>query len=221
MLIDFVEQEESAKDPPLKHVYQDGKKKEDAHKTDRGKGHDKQRSRRPKLSFEEHLSKYEKVAEVNVINWPKKVQSSKLPPKHKSREWNWQRNRSHAAAIYFPFEQLIPMSYGSQPTYFHPYSSWGWFDQETHVSPYFRPHYIEYAAPRYSKRSSSCKDHFDQNQFRAQPKKRVVKQVYHVKKDGHKDKSLDLNSTIEKPIRLQKNLANLAIDDKEIKKTIY
>ena len=82
-LIDPAKQGESAKDPPLKHVYQD-EKKEGAHKADRGKGHDKQRSRRPKLSFKELLAKYEKIAKTNVTNRPKKIQLSKLPPKHKS-----------------------------------------------------------------------------------------------------------------------------------------
>jgi hypothetical protein len=123
--IDPIEQVESAKDPPLKHVYQDGEKKEDAHKADGGKGRDKLKSRRPKLSFEELLAKYEKIAEANVTNQPKKVQSSKSPPKHKFQEWNWQGDRSHEAATYSPFEQPIPMSYGSQPAYFHSYSSWG------------------------------------------------------------------------------------------------
>ena len=109
----------------MEHVYQDGKKKEDAHKVDGGKGHDKQRSRRPKLSFEELLAKYEKKSEANVTNRSRKVQSSRLPPKHKSQEWNWQGDRSHTAATYSPFEQPIPKSYGQQPTYFHPYSYWG------------------------------------------------------------------------------------------------
>jgi hypothetical protein len=45
------------------------------------------------------------------------------------------------------------MSYGSQPTYFYPYSSWGWFDQEAHIPSYFRPQYMEYAAPRYLQKS--------------------------------------------------------------------
>jgi hypothetical protein len=44
----------------------------------------------------------------------------------------------------------------------------------------------------------------------------VVKQIYRVKYDGRKDKSSDLNSTIEKPIMLLKNLAN---DDKEVEKS--
>ena len=85
----------------MEHVCQDGEKKEDAHKADGGKGRDKQRSRRLKLSFEELLAKYEKIAEANVTNRPKKVQSSKLPSKRKYQEWNWQGDRSHAAARKF------------------------------------------------------------------------------------------------------------------------
>jgi len=81
--IDPIEQKESAKDSLLKHVSQVGDK-EDAHKVDGGKGRDKLKNRRPKLSFKELLAKYEKIAEVNVTNPSKKVQSSKLPPKHKS-----------------------------------------------------------------------------------------------------------------------------------------
>jgi hypothetical protein len=160
--IDLLEQGKSAKDPPLEHVYQD-REKEDADKADGGKGHDKQRSRRLKLSFEELLAKYEKIAKGNVTNRPKKVQSSKLPPKHKSQEWNYQGDRSHLVATYSPFEQPIPMSYGPQSAYFQPSSSRGWFDQKAHVSPYFRPQYVEYAAPRHSGRSSFCKYRFDQN----------------------------------------------------------
>jgi hypothetical protein len=50
----------------------------------------------------------------------------------------------------------------------------------------------------------------------AQPKKKVVKQVYRVKYVGRKKKSSDLNSTIEKPITL---LKNSAIDGKEVGKS--
>jgi hypothetical protein len=123
--IDLIGQGESTKDPPLKHVCQNREKNEDAHKSNGGKGHDKLKNRRPKLSFKELLAKYEKIAEANVTNLPKKVQSSKLSSKHKFQEWNWQRDRSHAGATYSPFEQPIPMSYGPQPAYFYPYSSWG------------------------------------------------------------------------------------------------
>jgi len=93
--------------------------------------------------------------------------------------------RSHATATFSPFKQLIPKSYVPQPAYFHPYSSWGWFDQEAHVPSYFNPQYVEYAAPTHS----SYKDNFGQNRSGAQPKKNAVKQVYRVKYDGRKKKA--------------------------------
>jgi hypothetical protein len=86
--------------------------KEDAHKAIGGKVRDKLKNRRPKLSFQELLGKYEKIAKANVTNRLKKVQSSKLPPNCKSQEWNWQGDRSHATATYSPFKQPIPMSCG-------------------------------------------------------------------------------------------------------------
>ena len=73
----------------MEHVYEDGEKREDAHRADGGKDRDKERTRRSKLSFEELLVKYKKEAEVNVTNWPKKIRSSRLPPKCRSQEWNW------------------------------------------------------------------------------------------------------------------------------------
>jgi hypothetical protein len=73
-LTDPVEQGESAKDLLLKHVCQDGEQKGDVHKAIGGKGHDKPKSRRPKLSFEELLAKYKKIAEANVTSRSRKVQ---------------------------------------------------------------------------------------------------------------------------------------------------
>jgi hypothetical protein len=84
--IDSIEQGESAENPPLEHVCQDEKKGKNAHKANGGKGHGKQRTRRPQLSFKELLAKYEKIGEANIINRSNKVQSSKLPPKHKYQE---------------------------------------------------------------------------------------------------------------------------------------
>jgi hypothetical protein len=50
----------------------------------------------------------------------------------------------------------------------------------------------------------------------AQLKKKMANQVYRVKYDGRKKKNSDLNSTIEKPITL---LKNLAIDGKDMMKS--
>ena len=82
--IDSVEQGESAEDPSLEHVHQDEEKKKDSHNANGGRAHDKQKIRRPKLSFEELLAKYEKIGASNIANRSKKVQPSKLSPKHKS-----------------------------------------------------------------------------------------------------------------------------------------
>ena len=60
--INPIEQEESAKDPPLKHVYQDKEKKAYAHRADGGKDHDKHQSKMPKLSFDELVAKNKKEA---------------------------------------------------------------------------------------------------------------------------------------------------------------
>jgi hypothetical protein len=108
------------------------------------------------------------------------------------------------------------MYYRPQPTHFHSYSPWGWFDEETHLPSYYRPQYIEHGTPRYSEKSPSYKDRFDQNRSGAQAKKKVVKQVYRMKYDDRKKKSSDLNSTFEKPITLPKNPA---IDGKEVEKS--
>jgi hypothetical protein len=65
--IDSIEQEELAENPPLEHVCQDEKKGEDARKSNGGKGHGKQRTRRPELSFEELLAKYEKIGKQILL----------------------------------------------------------------------------------------------------------------------------------------------------------
>jgi hypothetical protein len=54
-----------AKDPHLEHVYQDAEKKENVHRANGRKGHDKYNSKRINLSFDEHLAKYKKEVESN------------------------------------------------------------------------------------------------------------------------------------------------------------
>jgi aconitase A len=91
----------------------------------------------------------------------------------------------------------MPVSYAPYSTIVHPYSSWGWSDSSTHTPSYFRPYHVEYAAPRrpsHARQPYFESDHFEyKNRSSAQNKKKVVKQVYQVKRDGHKNKSSDLN----------------------------
>ena len=90
----------------------------------------------------------------------------------------------------------------------------GWDDSWAHTPSYFRPYHVEYAAPK----EPSCarqpyveNDRFKtKNRSRVENKKKVVKQIYVVTKDGRKDKCSDLNAIDEKPI----NVLTSAIDGK-------
>ena len=117
----------------------------------------------------------------------------------------------HSAAPYSPSRPSMPIPYTPHPASFHHYSSWGWDDPWAHTPSYFRPYHVEYAAPR----ESSCagqpcveNDRFKPKyQSRVQEKKKVVKQIYVVKKDGRKATSSDLNTIAEKPINVLKTSA--------------
>jgi hypothetical protein len=61
------------------------------------------------------------------------------------------------------------------------------------------------------------RDCFDQKKRSGvqREKRKVVRQVYRVKKDGRKDKSTDLNSNEEKPIKMLESSAAKAKDTKQ------
>jgi hypothetical protein len=176
-----------------------------------GKDHVKHNGKRPKLTFDKLLAKYQKDNEAKRANQSNKVKSSRLHPKHNSGNWNRQGKSSQAAATYSPFEPSMSVSYAPYPFSDHPYSSWEWSDLWTHTPSYFRPYHVEYAAPRRPLRARQSyveSDHFEyQDRSSAENKKRVVKQVYQVKRDGHKDKSSDLNSVNKKSINVFNTLA--------------
>jgi hypothetical protein len=114
----------------------------------------------------------------------------------------------------------MPVSYAPYSTNAHPYSSWGWSNSSTHTPSYFRPYHVAYAAPRrpsHARQPYVESDHFEyKDQSSAQIKKKVVKQVYRVKRDGRKDKSSDLNSINAKPINV---LITSATNGKEREKS--
>jgi len=82
-----------------------------------------------------------------------------------------------------------------------------------HVPSYFRPYHLEYAAPREStfERQSHINGRFkEKTRSGARVNKKVVKQLYRVKKDGHKDKSSVLDSNNEKPINVLETSATIS-----------
>ena len=134
-----------------------------------------------------------------------------MSPKQNSKSWNWQGKEFYSAASYSPFGPSMPIPYGPLPTVFHRYSSWGWDDSWAHTPSYFRPYHVEYAAPRETMRTGQ--PYVDNDRFKpkdrsgVQNKKKVIKQIYAVKKDGRKDKCSDLNAIDEKLIIVLKTLA--------------
>ncbi|KAG2632931.1 hypothetical protein PVAP13_2NG131703 [Panicum virgatum] len=111
----------------------------------------------------------------------------------------------------------MSIPYAPHPTSFHHYSSWGWDDTWAHA-PYFRPYHVEYAAPRepvHAGQPHIVNDHFiSKNRSTVHEKTKVVKQVYVVKNDGHKNISSDLNSISKQTIVA---LRTSPIDDVERK----
>jgi hypothetical protein len=69
-----------------------------------GKDHVKHNGKRPNLTFDELLAKYQKHNEAKCANRSNKVKSSTLPPKHNFGNWNRQGKSFHAVATYSPFE---------------------------------------------------------------------------------------------------------------------
>jgi hypothetical protein len=101
-----------------------------------GENHDKQKGKRLKVTFEKLLAKcHEQIKAKDVdqtgIAKPSRahLKPSKSPLKRKSRNQDWGGEEFHASATYPLFGSPIPMQYGSAPSYFHPYTSWGWYVQ--------------------------------------------------------------------------------------------
>ena len=116
----------------------------------------------------------------------------------------------------------MPIPYAPHPTDFHRYSSWEWNDSWAHTPSYLRPYHVEYAAPRETMRAGQ--PYVDNDRFkpkdrsRVENKKKVVKQIYVIKRDGRKDKCSDLNVIDEKPISV---LETSAIDGKGREKLTF
>jgi hypothetical protein len=97
-----------------------------------GEDRDKQKDKRLKITFEQLLAKYHKKIKAKGVDQTSNANSSKAPsklsrspPKRKSRNQDCREEGLYASATYPPFGPLIPMQYGSAPSYFHPYPSWG------------------------------------------------------------------------------------------------
>jgi hypothetical protein len=84
-----------------------------------GEACDKQKGKKPKVTFEQLLAKYRKQIKTKDVDQTGIAKSSraplkpsKSPPKRKSRDQDWRGEELHASATYPPFGSPIPMQYG-------------------------------------------------------------------------------------------------------------
>jgi hypothetical protein len=181
-----------------------------------GDGRDKCKGKRLKLTFNELMAKYVKMRDTRIASQPSSVKPSRSPSIHKSEKWNQQGNKSHTSMSYPPMVPIKSMSYGPSPTSFHPCSSWGWNGTWAQPLSYYAPCHFENAAPR--RPQPHVKICFDETNWHGfQEKKKVVKQVYRVKRDNRKDKSSDLSSSDTKPNMTITTSANI---DKDVKQQV-
>ncbi|TVU01230.1 hypothetical protein EJB05_53320, partial [Eragrostis curvula] len=164
------------------------------------KGRDKHKGKRPKLTFKELLAKYVKERDIKSARRPNKVKQSWSPPNCKYGDWNWREKEVPTTVPYPYFGLPMLMSCGPSPNGFHSYSSWRSDGSWAHPPSYYGPYNQRCIAQRKQMfERPYIKDRFQRdNRSGAQEKKKVVKQVYRVKRDGRRDKSSDLSSSDEK-----------------------
>ena len=107
------------------------------------------------------------------------------------------------------------------PSYAHvdSYPSWDRYDTRAHSPSYFKPSHQYYAVPRRSTfEQSHVKDRFNHKEsvLSSRKKKKMIKQVYRVKKDGRKSANSDLILKDKEPIKV----LTLATKGKEVKQSI-
>ena len=114
----------------------------------------------------------------------------------------------------------MPMSWIPSYADFISYPSWDRYDSGAHYPSYSSSSHPNYAAPRRSTfgQQSHIKDRFSKKESvqSSRKKKEVIKQVYHVKKDGRKCVVSDSTPNNEKPAEL-----TLATKGKEVKRVTF
>jgi hypothetical protein len=118
------------------------------HRAKGGDDHDKRKSKKAKLTFNELMAKYMKMRDTRIASQPSSVKPSRSPLRCKSEKWNRQGNKSHTLMPYPPLVPITSTPYGSSPISFHPYSSWGWYGTWAQHLSYYAPCHFENATPK-------------------------------------------------------------------------
>ena len=190
-------------------------------KTVESKGRKHQRE---KPKFNVKLSaKSQRQKNVNDASRSKNSNRQKSSPREKCHNWNRQWSNSHTSMSFpshgspkpMPSEAYFNMHYFCPPWYYNSYMP--------SLPRYFCPDYITYREPVINEPSPMRNDRFDhKNQSAQKNKHKVIKQVYHVKKDGRLNKNSDLTLDIEK-LNIESSASStdqIVPNDKHISKNI-
>ena len=169
-------------------------------KTVEAKGRRKYQKEKPKHIRGELPAKSKRQTNVNDASQPKTSKQAKSGPKQNFRDQNRQWNYHHMSMPFPSHESPIPMPGGCFYSMPYFYSSCSYNSYMSFLPRYFCSYYITSKGPTINQPPSTNNDRFDnKNQSIQKKKHKVIKQVYHVKKDGRLSKNPDLTHDKEKP----------------------
>jgi hypothetical protein len=166
------------------------------------------------------LKKYQKLSEEKSAYRPSETKASKSPPKHKSEDRDWRKEKSNKPTPYLPFGPPTPMSWTSPHADHYSYQSRDMYKSRAHHPSYSKQPRQNYAAPRGSLfvQQPRVEDRLNQKESVRSSAKNMgaVKQVYRVKKDGRKSAVSDPTPDVKKPAE-----STLATKKKEVKRVTF
>jgi hypothetical protein len=132
---------------------------------------------------------------VNDASWSKNSKCPKSSPKEKFHNENRQWSNSHKSMSFPPYGSSMPMPW--EPYFNMHYICPSWYYSSYMPSPsYFCQTHRELVI---NEPSPMCNDRFNhKNRSTQKNKRKVIKQVYRVKKDGRLNKNSDLTLDIKK-----------------------
>ena len=128
------------------------------------------------------------------------------PPRHKSEDRYWQSDNFNTSYSYPYFGPPIPASWIPPYVYMNQYPSRDMNNSRAHYPSYFEPSHKGFADPRRFTFDEQLhnKDRFNQKELvcSSRKKKKVVKQAYRVKREGHECATSDFISNDKEPMKV-------------------
>lgn len=167
-------------------------------KTIESKGRHKHQREKPKYN-KKLPAKSQRQKIVNDASRSKNSKQSKSSHREKFHNRDRQWNNSHKSMPFPPYGSPTPMPWESCFNMPYSYSPWYYNSYMPSLPRYLCSDYITYREPVINKPSPMHDDRYDQkNRSTQKNKRKVIKQVYRVKKDGRVNNNPDLTLDVEK-----------------------